>query len=155
MPAEPFVIRAEQFVPRPLEEVFDFFSRAENLEQLTPPFLNFRILSVQPNPVRQGTLIRYRLRWRVFPIYWTTRIEAWEPPHRFIDLQLKGPYSLWHHTHTFEAVEGGTMIRDEVRYRLPLGWLGRLAHALQVKRDVAGIFAYRRQAVERIFGKTS
>ena len=85
----PFVFRAEQFVPRPLSEVFEFFSKAGNLEQLTPKWLNFRILSVHPSPVQKGTLIKYSLRWRIFPIRWTTEIIEWDPPHRFVDLQLK------------------------------------------------------------------
>jgi hypothetical protein len=86
----PFVFHAEQFVPRPLAEVFDFFSKAENLQELTPAFLHFRILSVDPAPIRKGTLIKYSLRWRIFPIRWTTEIIEWEPPNRFVDVQLKG-----------------------------------------------------------------
>lgn len=148
----PYVYRAEQFVPRTLDEVFEFFSRAENLQQLTPPWLNFRILSVDPTPVREGTLIRYSLRWRVFPIHWLTRITDWEPPSRFVDLQLKGPYNLWRHEHRFVAESNGTRITDEVHYRLPLGPLGRIAHALKVRSDVEAIFAYRRAAVSRILG---
>ncbi len=150
--AEPFVLRAEQRIPRPLDEVFEFFSRAENLEQITPPWLNFRIRNVQPSPVAAGTLIRYSLRWHVFPIRWTTRIETWQPPHRFVDLQLRGPYALWRHEHRFEAIPGGTLMSDTVQYRLPLGALGRLAHGLGVRRDVESVFAYRRLAAERIFG---
>ena len=124
----PFIFRAEQVVPRPLEEVFDFFSRAENLQQLTPPWLHFRILSVAPQPVRRGTLIRYSLRWRVFPIRWTTEIIEWDPPHRFVDVQLKGPYKLWHHEHRFIAEGNATRIQDEVQYLLPFGFIGRVAH---------------------------
>ncbi len=148
----PFVIRAEQHVGRPLEEVFEFFSRAENLQELTPAWLNFRILSVDPSPVRKGTLIRYSLRWRIFPIWWTTEIAEWEPPHRFVDVQLKGPYRLWHHEHRFVAEGAGTRILDEVQYELPFGAVGAVAHRLRVKKDVEGIFAYRRAAVERVFG---
>lgn len=150
--AEAFVLHAELRIPRPLDEVFAFFSRAENLERITPPWLNFRIRSVQPIPIEAGTLIRYSLRWRIFPIWWTTRIEVWEPPHRFVDLELHGPYALWHHEHRFEAIPGGTLMSDEVHYRLPFGALGRMAHRLRVRRDVESIFAYRRQAVENIFG---
>jgi ligand-binding SRPBCC domain-containing protein len=146
-----FIFRAEQFVPRPLDEVFEFFSRAENLQQLTPPWLNFRILSVEPATVREGTLIRYSLRWRVFPIRWTTRITDWEPPHRFVDLQLKGPYKLWRHEHRFVAEGEGTRISDEVHYILPFGILGRIAHSMKVKSDVEAIFAYRREVVSRVF----
>jgi ligand-binding SRPBCC domain-containing protein len=147
----PFLFRAEQFVPRPLAEVFEFFSRAENLQQLTPPWLHFRILSVDPTPVQKGTLIRYSLRWRIFPIRWTTEIIAWNPPHRFVDVQRKGPYKLWHHEHHFAADGNGTRITDEVQYLLPFGVLGSIAHALKVKNDVETIFAYRTEAVNRRF----
>ncbi len=148
----PFVFRAEQFVDRPLEEVFDFFSKAENLQQLTPEWLHFQILSVDPNPIRQGTLIKYSLRWRIFPIHWTTEIVEWEPPHRFVDLQLKGPYKLWHHEHRFIAEGTGTRIHDEVQYLLPFGVFGSIAHRLKVKKDVETIFAYRTHAVRKMWG---
>ena len=147
----PFAFHAEQFVPRPLDQVFDFFSKAENLQELTPAFLHFRILSVDPAPVRKGTLIKYSLRWRIFPIRWTTEIVDWDPPHRFVDVQLKGPYKLWHHEHRFIAEDNGTRIVDEVHYQLPFGVLGTLAHTLKVKRDVETIFAYRTVVVERLF----
>jgi len=147
-------LRTEQFVPRPLAEVFHFFAEAENLQQLTPPWLHFRILSVSTNPVRQGTLIRYALRWRIFPIRWTTEISEWEPPYRFVDLQLKGPYKLWRHEHRFVSEGGGTRITDEVRYRLPFGPLGLVAHRLKVKKDVESIFRYRSEVVRRLWGPT-
>ena len=149
----PFIFRAEQFVPRPLAEVFEFFSQAENLQKLTPAWLHFRILSVEPAPVRKGTLIRYSLRWRIFPIYWTTEIIEWDPPHRFVDLQLKGPYKLWHHEHRFVAEGNGTRITDEVQYQLPFGVFGSIAHKLKVRKDVETIFAYRTDVVNRLFGQ--
>ena len=145
------VFRSEQVVPRRIEDVFDFFSRAENLQQITPPWLNFRILSVDPNPVRRGTLIRYSLRWRIFPIRWTSEIVEWDPPHRFVDVQLKGPYSLWRHEHRFLAEGISTRIIDEVQYALPFGVVGRIANKLKVKKDVETIFAYRQKAVEELF----
>lgn len=148
----PYIFRADQFVPRPLAEVFDFFSKAENLQELTPAFLHFRILSVDPAPVRKGTLIKYSLRWRVFPIRWTTEIVEWQPPHRFVDLQLKGPYKLWHHEHRFVADGNGTRIIDEVQYQLPFGVFGSIAHSLKVKKDVENIFGYRTEVVRRLFG---
>jgi len=146
-----FVFRAEQYVPSNIDEVFAFFSRAENLQELTPPWLHFRIVSVDPNPVRKGTLIRYALRWRIFPMRWTTEIVEWNPPHGFVDVQLKGPYRKWHHEHRFVAEDGGTRIYDEVQYELPFGMLGSLAHRLRVKKDVETIFAFRKQAVGSIF----
>ena len=149
----PYILRLEQFVPRPLEEVFEFFAKAENLQQLTPPWLHFRILSIDPNPIRKGAMIRYALRWRIFPIRWKTQISEWKPPHRFVDVQLKGPYTLWHHEHTFTAEGAGTRIVDEVQYRLPFGVLGAIAHRLKVKKDVEAIFAYRAEVVRRWFGE--
>jgi uncharacterized protein len=149
----PFAFHAEQFVARPLDEVFEFFSRAENLQQLTPAWLHFHILSVEPTPVRKGTLIRYSLRWRIFPIYWTTEIVDWDPPHRFVDVELKGPYKLWHHEHRFIAEGNGTRIIDDVQYQLPFGVFGSIAHKLKVKKDVETIFAYRTEVVNRLFGE--
>jgi len=148
-----FVFRSEQFVQQPLEEVFKFFSQAENLQELTPPWLHFKILSVDPMPVRKGTLIRYSLRWRIFPIGWTTEIIEWDPPHGFVDVQLKGPYNLWHHEHRFVAEASGTRIIDEVQYALPFGWFGRMAHALKVNKDVRSIFEFRKDAIRKRFGK--
>ena len=148
------VFRAEQYIERPVEDVFAFFARAENLQELTPAWLHFRIRSVEPNPIRKGSLIRYSLRWRIFPIRWTTEIMEWDPPHRFLDVQLKGPYRLWHHEHRFVAEGAGTRMFDEVRYELPFGVLGAVVHALKVRRDVEGIFAYRKQAVEKVFGRS-
>jgi ligand-binding SRPBCC domain-containing protein len=148
----PFVFRSEQYVPRPVREIFDFFSQAENLQEITPAWLHFRILSVEPAPLRKGTRLRYSLRWRIFPIHWTTEIVEWEPPHRFVDVQLTGPYKLWHHDHQFVPDGLGTRILDEVQYLLPFGVLGAIAHRLKVKRDVETIFAYRREVIEKRFG---
>lgn len=149
----PFLFHSEQVVRCSIDGLFEFFSRAENLQRITPPWLNFRIRSVEPEPVRKGTIIRYSLRWRIFPIRWTTEIMAWEPPYRFIDLQLKGPYKLWHHEHRFVAEGNSTRIIDEVTYGLPLGVAGRVVHRLKVRSDVEKIFRYRKKAVEGIFGK--
>jgi ligand-binding SRPBCC domain-containing protein len=147
-----YLFRAEQFVPRPVNEVFEFFSQAGNLEKLTPEWLHFHIRSIEPTPVRLGTLIKYSLRWRIFPIRWTTEIIEWNPPHGFVDVQLKGPYKLWRHEHRFAAEGKGTRITDEVQYTLPFGIFGAIAHQLRVRKDVETIFAYRYETVERLFG---
>jgi ligand-binding SRPBCC domain-containing protein len=146
-------LEREQWVPCPLNEVFEFFSSARNLEFLTPAWLKFRILTL-PIAVDAGTKIRYRISWRGIPLNWTTEIMRWDPPHEFIDMQLSGPYKLWHHTHRFESVAGGTRITDIVQYALPLGPLGLLAHALWVKRDVERIFDYRRERIVEMFGES-
>jgi ligand-binding SRPBCC domain-containing protein len=142
----------EQRVARPLEEVFEFFARAGNLERITPPWLSFGLLSQEPIEMRLGTLIRYRLRLHGVPLRWTSRIEQWEPGRVFADRQVEGPYRLWHHQHEFWRSDGKTLVRDRVRYALPLGTLGELGHALFVRRDLERIFRYRHEAVARMLG---
>ncbi len=141
------VLLREQFLERPLPEVFEFFSAAQNLERLTPSWLRFEVVSPAPVEMRDGTVIDYRLRVHGVPLRWTSRIESWEPGVRFVDRQITGPYALWHHTHDFEAIGSGTLIRDTVRYSIGFGPVGAVVHALQVQRDLDNIFDYRRSAV--------
>ena len=144
-------LSCEQFLDRPPAEVFPFFADAHNLEAITPPLLGFRVVSERPIEMRAGALIQYRLRLRVLSLDWLTRIDEWEPGARFVDSQLAGPYRLWHHTHAFERRGGGTLMRDVVRYALP-GWpLGEVAAPL-VRRELAAIFDFRRDAVARLLG---
>jgi ligand-binding SRPBCC domain-containing protein len=131
------------------EELFPFFADAGNLEAITPPQLHFRILTPQPIAMATGTLIDYRLRLHGAPIRWRTRIAAWEPPHRFVDEQIRGPYRLWHHEHTFEERDGQTVMTDSVDYR-SIG--GRLVHRLFIARDLESIFAYRMKVLAERFG---
>lgn len=145
------LLERSQRIQAPPDEVFDFFAEARNLEEITPPWLHFRIISA-PDRVRGGEEISYRLRLHGIPIRWRSRIEDWEPPHRFADTQLRGPYSLWHHTHTVEPNGDGVVMRDRVRYSLPLGPLGEAVHRLLVRRDLERIFDYRHEAIERRFG---
>jgi ligand-binding SRPBCC domain-containing protein len=144
-------LRGEQWIPRPLNEVFDFFSDARNLDKITPPWLRFEIVSGGAEPIASGSEIRYRLKWHGVPIWWTTEIRRWEAPRLFVDVQRSGPYKLWHHTHRFESQGNGTKISDVVRYSLPFGLLGRVMHALKVRSDVEGIFAYRRKRTAELF----
>lgn len=148
--AKTYILEHEQFIPRPLAEVFPFFADAGNLEAITPEFLNFRILTPRPIPMHPGSLIDYQIKLFGVPMKWRTRIEEFEPPNRFVDVQLRGPYKLWHHTHEFREVEGGTLMTDRVRYQLYLGPLGWLAHALWVRRTLTRIFEHRRQTIERL-----
>ena len=141
----------EQWVPAPLPEVFAFFSEPRNLDHITPPWLHFRILKQTDRELKAGTQIYYKLAWHGFPLTWTSRIEEWRPPIRFVDVQVKGPYRLWHHTHTFEARDGGTLIRDTVRYAAPMGGLGYFCAGWLVHRDVIRIFEYRAKQISLLF----
>jgi ligand-binding SRPBCC domain-containing protein len=144
----------EQLLPLDLEEVFAFFSKAANLQSITPPWLRFEVLTPEPVRMAPGTLIDYRLRLHGLPVRWLTRIEEWEPNRMFVDRQLRGPYRFWHHRHEFTAVGGGTLVRDLVHYALPLGPLGALAHAALVRRDLERIFDFRQRSVGRILQAT-
>lgn len=139
------VLERVQQLGAPPELVYPFFGEARNLEQITPPLLRFEVVTPEPIEMRPGTLIEYRLRLHGVPVRWRTEIREWQPPHRFVDVQLKGPYRVWHHTHTFSPDgEGGTVMRDTVRYALPFG--GGIALGL-VRRDLREIFDYRATAV--------
>ncbi len=143
-------LRREQRLPGTPDEVFAFFGDARNLEAITPPLLRFQVMDSGAEAIAMGpgALIRYRLRVRGMPVGWLTAIRKWDPPHSFVDEQLRGPYALWHHTHTFEAhPDGGTLMTDVVRYALPLGPLGELARRLFVGRDVEAIFDFRAQRI--------
>ncbi len=143
----PYTLERKLYVPHSLTKVFEFFSRAENLEKITPPWMHFRIRTPLPIEMKQGTNIAYSIRVRGIPLRWLTVIEEWNPPYEFVDVQKKGPYKLWHHTHRFAEIDGGTEIVDTVRYELPFGPLGRLVHKLQVSGDVTQIFEYRARRV--------
>ncbi len=141
-------LEREQLIELPLQRAFEFYGDARNLEAITPPWLGFRVTTPGPIEMGPGTQIEYRLKLHGVPVRWRTRIEVWEPTVRFVDVQVRGPYALWEHTHEFEpAAEGAVLIRDRVRYALPLRPLGELAHHLFVRRDVERIFDYRREAV--------
>ena len=152
--APTYQLDQEQFIARPRSEVFGFFCDAFNLQRLTPPFLRFKILTPAPIEMKEGTLIDYALNLYGLPLRWRTRIEEFAPESHFVDVQIRGPYTLSHHTHTFESVDGGTMMRDVVRYQLPLGPLGQMARAVMVRRALEQIFSYRTQTVDDIFGHT-
>ncbi len=153
MPFAPRLLERTQTFGRPILQVFDFFSRAENLEAITPPWVNFRILTPTPIDMHEGTIIDYRLRIKGVPIRWRTRILIWDPPYRFVDTQLRGPYALWRHTHTFEPTGvGETRMTDQVEYIPKGGPLEPLVTALFVRGDIERIFDYRYEALEREFG---
>lgn len=143
------ILEREQLVRRPIAEVFEFFSQPGKLEQITPPFLRFTVLTPAPIEMRVGALIEYRLAVHGIPLRWLTRIDAWEPGRAFEDRQLRGPYQLWHHRHEFVELGACTLVRDIVHYVVPLGWAGELARVMFVQRDLDEVFAYRREAVKR------
>jgi len=140
-----------QFLPSPPEEVFVFFQSPENLGVITPPRLSFRILTPLPIVMGVGTLIDYTVRWLGVPVRWTTMITAYDAPRLFVDQQIRGPYSLWHHTHAFERRDGGTVMTDTVRYVVPYGLWGGFVHRVLVRRQVQEIFDYRAEAIARKF----
>jgi ligand-binding SRPBCC domain-containing protein len=143
-----FTLDSGLWLGRPIQEVFAFFCDPANLEKITPPWLRFEIKSAGPMELREGSLIDYRLRLHGIPLSWRSRISIWDPPHRFVDEQVRGPYRLWRHEHTFAEQNGGTMVRDHVDYAVPGGWL---IHKLMVERDVEKIFEFRHRKLSEIF----
>lgn len=144
------VLRTAQWLPRTPDEIWPFFSSAENLQRITPPWLDFKVVTPTPIEMGEGTLIDYKLKVHGLPIQWRSIIRDWDPPRQFVDEQLKGPYRLWHHTHVFEPKDDGTLARDVVRFRVPGG---RLMSAIFVRRDLEKIFTYRQQVLEQMFGE--
>jgi ligand-binding SRPBCC domain-containing protein len=140
-----------QTIARPRPEVFEFFSRAEHLERITPPEVGFHIITPTPITIGEGTLIDYRLSLRGLPVRWQSRITVWDPPFKFADEQVRGPYKQWIHTHRFTEVDAGTTeMEDEVLYRLPLEPFGDLAQ-LFVEWEIKNIFDYRKKTIEELF----
>lgn len=148
-------LHAEVRLARPIDQVFPFFADAHNLDRLTPPHLNFEILTPAPINMAPGTLIDYRIRLRALPMRWRTRITEWDPPHGFADEQLRGPYRWWIHRHRFIPDGDGTIMTDTVDYGVPGGPLAPLINSLMVQRDVRRIFEYRTIAITEIFGPTA
>jgi ligand-binding SRPBCC domain-containing protein len=146
------LLERSQRVSTGLEDTFALYATADNLEPITPPWLRFRVLDPRPEALSAGARLEYSLVLHRIPIRWTTEISEWEPPHRFVDFQVRGPYALWEHTHTFEPVAGGTLLVDQVRYAVPYGPLGALAHVAFVRRDLRRIFDFRRDAVAELLG---
>ena len=135
------------------ERTWDFFSRAENLPLITPPWLGFTITNVSQLQIQADSTLDYTLRWMGLPVKWRTKIIDWSPPRQFIDLQIRGPYTLWHHQHRFTPAEdGGTICEDRVIYRLPGPLVGRVIHALIVKKQLLEIFNFRRQVIGQHLG---
>ncbi len=150
-----YTLKRQSLINRPLEQVFLFFSRPENLEILTPRSLQFQMLTPSPVPMKEGTLIDYVIRTFAASFRWTTCITGFDPPHSFVDVQLRGPYSFWHHTHTFQAEGNDTLMTDEVVYAMPFGFLGRAVHGLFVRRKLDEIFTFRERRLRSVFDTQS
>ena len=145
------ILKRELTIELPRSEVFDFFSKAENLQKITPPELGFRIITPQPVEMSEGSLIDYRINLHGIPMGWRTLISKWDPPNEFVDEQISGPYKQWIHRHTFiEAGPSTTLIGDEVRYRLPFEPFGDIAHFF-VERQLNYIFDFREKTVNEFF----
>lgn len=146
-----YVLARSQQIPASLEVVFGFFSDPANLARITPPWLRFRIHGERPARLDKGSRIEYRIVWTVATLRWVTRIVLWDPPRCFVDVQERGPYRKWVHTHTFTPTAAGIRMDDRVEYELPFGALGRLVHALRVRRQLEQIFDFRQTAIETLF----
>ncbi len=146
---KPELFESECWLPRPIDEVFRFFSDVRNLQAITPDWLDFRIVTPGPVEIRPGVLIDYRLKIHGISIGWQSEISVWEPPHRFVDEQRRGPYRLWVHEHRFAPERNGTLVNDRVKYAVPGGWI---VDRLFVRRDVRRIFEFRQQKLTDLFG---
>ena len=141
-------LRKSIWLAQPRAKVFEFFANPGNLDRLTPAWLKFAILTPAASQIKQGALLDYRLRIRAMPIHWQSEIAVWEPPHRFVDRQTKGPYSLWVHEHTFEEHDNGTLVEDNVEYVVPGG---TIVQRFLVAPDLERIFDYRHKVLEELF----
>ena len=145
-------LKKEQKISKNILEVFDFFSRPENLSIITPPKMKFNIMTPSPIEMKDGALIDYTVKILGFPIKWRTLITKYDPPNIFIDQQLKGPYSLWHHTHTFKKInDNETLIGDTVIYVVPFSFIGSIVHSIYISRDLEKIFSYREKKIKDFF----
>jgi ligand-binding SRPBCC domain-containing protein len=148
-----YTLKQKQVLSRPLKEVFAFFARPENLQHITPPELGFQIITPSPIVMDKGSLIDYQIRLSGLPFRWRTLISSYNPPHEFVDEQIKGPYSFWHHRHQFYAEGDETVIEDTVTYTIPFGILGRIVHTLFIRAKLRKIFEYRQAIIERWFAE--
>jgi ligand-binding SRPBCC domain-containing protein len=140
----------QQLIRESHEKAFAFFANPANLDAITPPWLRFRTVSDLPTKMEAGTTMEHTLRLHRLPIRWVTQIIEWTPPHSFTDFQEEGPFASWTHTHEFAPTKHGTMMTDNVIYRVPGGRLGRVIDQLYVRRDINRIFGYRKRAIARL-----
>ena len=150
-----FTLQREQYLSISIEQAWAFFSSAQNLDKITPPGMGFKIVSkINEGPIFSGMQIEYIVKPMLgIPLKWVTEIKDVQSPYLFTDRQLKGPYTFWEHTHKFQTVDGGIKMTDEVKYRLPLGWLGIIAHTVFVKNKLKSIFDFRASTLTKLFGE--
>ena len=148
------VLQRETVLQAPISEVFSFFQDPRNLAGITPNWMEFDVVHIDDGEMRAGFKIAYRIKWMGVSLRWITRIKEHDPPRRFVDIQTKGPYKVWRHEHTFEATVSGTIMRDVVRYQLPFGILGDVAHWLIVRHQLRRIFDYRARRIVKLFAGT-
>jgi ligand-binding SRPBCC domain-containing protein len=148
------VLQRETVLQAHISEVFSFFQDPRNLADITPNWMEFDVVNIDDGEMRAGFKIAYRIKWMGVSLRWITKITEYQPPHRFLDVQTKGPYKVWRHEHTFEEADSGTIVRDVVRYQLPFGILGDVAHWLIVRRQLRRIFDYRARRIARLFAAT-
>lgn len=148
-----YYYNAEQFLPISIQKAWDFFSSAKNLAIITPPEMQFNILTkFDDAEIYEGMLIEYKLKPLLgIPVYWKTEICKVDKPYLFTDKELKGPYKIWEHTHTFIEKENGVLMKDQVKYELPFGILGQIAHTLLVRKKIENIFKYREKVLKKLF----
>lgn len=147
-----FRLKTQLWLPHARDKIFDFFADPRNLDRLTPAWLKFRIAKPDTTKIVRGAILDYRLRIHGLPIHWQSEISAWEPPNRFIDRQIKGPYSLWIHLHYFEDSDGGTIVGDDVEYAVPGG---TIVQKLLVAPDLDRVFEYRHYVLDKLFNPTN
>jgi len=147
------ILESRLSLPAPRERVFEFFATPENLPRITPQRLGLTLLTRGPFVMAAGTVLDYRIFWLGLPLRWRSLIREYDPPYRFVDVQVIGPYARWEHRHIFFEEEGGTVMEDRVTYRLPLGPLGKLAHRICVRRQLEAIFAYRRSRLQALLSR--
>ena len=148
-----YELRRQVTIPAPVGDVFSFFSAAENLNLITPPWLYFKILTPLPVIMKKNALIDYSIKFLGFRMTWRTEIKVWQPPDRYVDRQIKGPYRVWEHTHLFEEKGGDTQMEDVIRYAVPGFVLSPLIHFLFVRPQLDKIFTFREKSILEYFGK--
>ncbi len=146
-----YIFECEMVAPVSVQEAFSVFENPHNLAEITPPWLNFKITTKDRIAMRKGAEIDYTIRWMGVPIRWNTLITEYEAPFVFVDEQVRGPYKLWRHTHTFKPCEAGTIVADRVEYALPFGILGRIAHTVMVRNQLEAIFRFRQKRLAEMF----